>query len=331
MKRFVKTVLLFALIQIVIITILLICVVSENRGDYLCEYNDKIELLEKTPQPRMIFIGGSSVAFGINSKAIMDSLHINVVNFGLHSAIGIKYPIEDCLQYIKRGDIVVIQMEYEHFFDGNGEPEGLLHFMLDTNWRNANSLSTQQWEMIFLGLFRFGTSKLKPFIKYLMGSPNINEEKYNYSKNGFNEYGDEIAHLKIDPSLFNTNHLQTDSLSNSKRMEKKIHSNVNMKFMTWLTNEIQKYEETGAKVIFLPPACITTFYQAMYNNDNYEDALRKIQHPYVVEPSYMLFDDSCMFDTKYHLNAEGVKQNTTRIISIFKNNPQIFVSKSTDR
>lgn len=51
------------------------------KDSYLLAYNKKCELLEKTESPRIIFVGGSNLCFGLDSKRIADSLHVNVVNY----------------------------------------------------------------------------------------------------------------------------------------------------------------------------------------------------------------------------------------------------------
>ena len=110
MKKFIYKISIFALFFLSVNTILLFSI-PKDENNYFGEYNHKVELLEKTPSPRIIFIGGSSIAFGTDSKMLKDSMHINVVNFGLHGGIGMKFPMDDCLDYVKKGDIIAIQME----------------------------------------------------------------------------------------------------------------------------------------------------------------------------------------------------------------------------
>lgn len=313
MKRFIKKILLFTLLFVTINLVLLFSIPKDCNA-YLCEYNHKVELIDKTPQPRMMFIGGSNIAFGINSKTIIDSLHINVINLGLHGGIGIRFPLEDYLQYVKKGDIVVIQMEYENYKGGNGELETFLPLMVATDWRKTYLLNLQQWENIVLGVPQVAIGNLKRLIKYpFTGSFDTSTESvdYGYSKSGFNEFGDEVSHLNY-PSKY-------PSIKKDKEQE------ISIDFLEWLTGAIQRYEEVGAKVVMLPPVIIASHFKAHYN-DNIEKALEKFHHPYIVKPEYMSLHDSCVFNTRYHVNAEGVKQNTAHIISVFKNNPQIFVS-----
>ena len=72
-----------------------------EQDGYLQAYNKKCQLLEDAPAPRIIFVGGSNLAFGLDSQRIKDSLNINVINYGLHAGIGLKYMIDDISTYAK--------------------------------------------------------------------------------------------------------------------------------------------------------------------------------------------------------------------------------------
>lgn len=310
MKKFLKKVLTFVLLFSGI-NIFFVFTIPKDQDNYLCEYNHKVQLIEHTRQPRIILIGGSNVPFGIDSQTIKDSLKTNVVNFGLHGGIGIKYPLEDCLQYIKKGDIVIIQMEYEQFTgSGEGEPETLLPFMIATNWRKIGLLSFNQWVNILLGVPQVVVSNLKrlalyPFIGSFNSPPN--NSNFEYRKSGFNEFGDEISHRKYSSQ-------ESPSIINNIKKDK----NINSSFISWLNETLNKYEMIGAHIIMLPPVCTTTQFKNSYNL-NIKNALDSIKHPYAVDASHMVVDDSCYFNTGYHVNNNGILQNSNNIINIISN------------
>lgn len=307
MKRFIKKITILT-IALVSVNIFLLFAIPKDNNAYLCEYKDKIQLIDTTSQPRIIFIGGSSIAFGTDSKLICDSLHCNVINLGLHGGIGIRFPLEDCLQYIKSGDIVVLQFEYGNFFSGgNGEPETFPAFMIANDWRNYKQLNMNQWQNIIAGIPKESIKSMTRLVKYLLrgsfDSPSVNK-KYTYVKSGFNEFGDEISHIAY-PSVKYT----SDGKPNTKKVKRS--------FIDWLADIIQQYEQAGANVIMLPPVCIESHFKVSYN-DNIEMALIEINHPYITSPASMVLDDSCTFNTGYHMNKEGIRLNTRNIISNLK-------------
>ena len=319
MKRFIiKTLVLVAVF--VGINLLLFLAVPKDKTDYLYEYNHKTNLLDTVPQPRIIFMGGSSIAFNNDSRTIRDSLKCNIINCGLHAGIGIRIPFEDGLQYIRKGDIVVLQIEYANYFSGgNGEPETLPAFMSVTGWRIWKSFNANQWKKLIQGIPRENITNLihlaRRTLKGSQEKPSQNQS-FVYTKEGFNEFGDEVSHLDYP----NLKYLGSG---------KKIGRAANEDFVEWLGQTIGRYEMAGAQVIMLPPACIMSSFNKNYN-DHIKDALAKIKHPYIVEPSSMALPDSCMFNTEYHLNREGVRQNTQNIIRALKNNSAIQALKAAE-
>lgn len=303
MKRFI--------IKITILTIALVSVnlfflfaIPKDNNAYLCEYNHKIQLIDTTSQPRIIFIGGSSIAFGTDSKMICDSLKCNVVNFGLHAGIGIRYPLEDCLQYVREGDVIILQFEYDNFFSGgNGNAETFPGFMVANDWRNYKQLNLNQWQNIIAGIPRESIKTIIRLTKFLLrgsfDSPSTNKH-FAYVKSGFNEYGDEVSHVAYSNIKY---------VSSGKSNTTKVKSS----FINWLAKTIQQYEQAGTNIVMLPPVCIKSHFKVSYN-DNIEKALIEINHPYITCPASMVLDDSCTFNTGYHMNKEGIKQNTRNII-----------------
>ena len=291
----------------VAINLVLVLAIPNDGNAYLCEYNHKIELLETVQQPRIIFVGGSNIAFGLDSKTLSDSLNYNVINFGLHAGMGIRYPLEDCLQYVKQGDVIVIQMEYQNFFSGGfGESETLPQLMFSTHWRNFSKLYPIQIGRVILGLPQIAYGNFKRLIKYpikkTFNSP-VATTKYEYLKSGFNEYGDEESHWNLPKQDGNVSKKETRDINND--------------FMEYLVIMINKYEAKGAKILLLPPVCPIASYKASHN-DNIDKALISIGYPYIYEPSKMALSDTCSFNGGYHVDKEGVRQNTQHIIDALR-------------
>ena len=83
----------------IILIVSLVWLIPIDKNNYLMAYKSKTARLITCPTPRIVFIGGSNLAFGLDSHMIEDSLHCHVVNMGLHGGIGIRYPVENCLKY----------------------------------------------------------------------------------------------------------------------------------------------------------------------------------------------------------------------------------------
>ena len=60
-----------------------------------------------------MIIGGSSVAFGIDSAEIEGATGMKVVNFGLYATLGTKLMTDLARDFIKKGDIVIFSPEID--------------------------------------------------------------------------------------------------------------------------------------------------------------------------------------------------------------------------
>ena len=60
----------------------------QYNDNYDAALVDKVERLKSITEPKIILVGDSNVAFGINSKKIEEELGMPVVNLGLHGALG---------------------------------------------------------------------------------------------------------------------------------------------------------------------------------------------------------------------------------------------------
>lgn len=296
-------------LSFVLINILLFQLAKKDYNTYLNAYNNKIELLESTSKPRLIFVGGSNLAFGLDSKMIKDSLNVNVINLGLHAGIGIKYVLQDCFQYVSESDIVILQMEYSNFFKGgDGSAETLQGLMAATNWRNFWNLTLYQQFIIGAGVVQQSYSNLN---KLLFSSRNEdtkgNKPKvYRYVADGFNEYGDEESHWYLESDNPKIDENRKDNTGQ-----------IDAGFVDWLKRILNRFGAKGVKVIMIPPVTIDSYFESVYS-ESINGCVSNIGYQYVVDPREMVLADSCYYNAVYHVNREGVTQNTCKIISILK-------------
>ena len=111
----------------------------------LFAHKQKDHLLQHAESPRMIFVGGSNLSFGLNSKIIEDELDVNPINTGIHALIGLQYMFRNTIQYIKEGDVVVLALEYQHFYqDNNQVSEELFRTIFDVDRSKLKLLNLTQ-------------------------------------------------------------------------------------------------------------------------------------------------------------------------------------------
>lgn len=95
MKKFIKNLSIFIAIILVICLLFSILDIFVVKNQYSQGYTaalvDKIDRLKSIKEPKIIILGDSNLAFGINSKIIEEELKMPVINMGLHGGIGDAY------------------------------------------------------------------------------------------------------------------------------------------------------------------------------------------------------------------------------------------------
>ena len=253
-------------------------------------------LLQNTPSPRIIFIGGSNLSMGLNSQMIQDSLHLNPVNTGLTFELGLKYMLDNTLQYIRPHDIVVLIPEYSLYYsDYYRTSETLLRMILDANPAKISLLNFSQRLKLLSFLPEYTVSKLKPSEYRKV------EESEIYGYRSFNRYGDTDAHWRKERKFFYP----------FGALEKDINPLV-----------IQKIREFKARLGIKKSTLILSF--PGYQDISYDKSAEKIQqvatelrsNKFTVlgTPERYRMPDSLLFDLPYHLTKAGVDYRTRLFI-----------------
>ena len=115
MKKRVIKLLCFILILLLPFVVLFMTtelIENQYRHTFVAELEDKCDLLEETEGKKIIFVGGSSLPFGLRSDLIEQEINgYSVVNFGLYATLGTKVMMDLSKINIGRGDIVVLAPE----------------------------------------------------------------------------------------------------------------------------------------------------------------------------------------------------------------------------
>lgn len=308
MKRFIFENILF-LSLLTVVFVVGIFTVERDPDTYLYESTAKLDMLRTVKQPRVIFVGGSNLAFGLNSKVISDSIHKNVINNALHAGLGLKFIIDDIDEYLLRGDTVVVCPEYSHFYGkaAYGEPStspilaDYRHDMLAKCNIEQMMPIVQGLPKVFIGRMQVLKKKLK---KAILGDRP--QTVYEYRKSGFNEYGDEVSHwaLKSDHAKIGVS---------------KITGDFNEDFYQYFLSVVERWEQRGVCVIMMPPAIYHKQYDICKEQIQYlSKRLQADCYPFHAETSLFAYPDSLMFNTSYHINKKGVDKRTADVITALR-------------
>lgn len=292
MKKFIiKTGLIGGVI--VLILLLLYWIIPVNTNNYYMAYKVKCQRLEKIQEPRIIFVGGSNLFYGLDSKRIQDSLNMEVINTGLAAPIGLKYMLDDISLYAKEGDIIVFAPEWQHFYTVMySQGDALSTVMRLAGWKKWKLLNTEQLIHVMEGIPNL-----------LLG--NINSYVIKSSqKLRINECGDLIDHW--DKKKIYRSH--------PKSITEKFDKDFGAYFIAGL-----KKLQTRCQVYMIPPStCDKAFEKWKPQVEEVTEFLDREGFPFLYSPKESSFPENMMYDTDYHLNKKGVDKRTGRIIEALR-------------
>jgi hypothetical protein len=268
----------------------------------------KDSLMENVPSPRVIFVGGSNLSFGLNSQMIKDSLGLNPINTAIHANLGIEYMLDNSLNYIKAGDKIIVAFEYylyyDHYAYGNEE---LLRMILDVSPDGIMELRKEQWANIYSFLPKYSFSKFKPteYFNFIKPKQFLTFTNRIYSVTSFNEYGDAVGHWELEKENFEPFGLIGESFNHA--------------VITELLNYNKKLEQRGAVLYITFPGYQATSYEnSKAEIIEVEAELKKNNFVLLGNPERYKIPDSLMFNTPYHLVKEAIDLRTMLLIEDLK-------------
>jgi hypothetical protein len=303
MKRFISKLGVFTFLFLSLI-MAMFYFLPDNPDRYLLAYDQKIDLLRiSSSAPRLLFVGGSTLSFGIDSKLIGEALHIEkVINYGLHAGMGLKYILDDVYTYTRDHDIIVIVPEYQQFYGTGAYGSIPLARIVLEHPKNWELLNLPQKFSVLKNSTGVVKEKFEYTLLHLIFHRNTSEI---YALSSFNEYGDVYVHWNLPDE-------KIDPLSFPK-------SDFNYKFGEYFVEEIKKFETKG-KVILLPPIIIEKgFNEIEEKTEEVADFLSNNNVPFWISPQTCVVPDDYAFNGVYHMNRKGVDFYSARIIEIVKN------------
>ena len=301
------------LLKIVCLLVLTLLILTESlffipdfvsKNSILGGLLDKHEMLKKTKTEKIIFVGGSNLSFGLDSKKIAEKFNKPVINMGVHAGMGLKFIINDVKYYISKGDVVVLVPEYENFHTDNfyGEME-LVSVLFDVDPTGRNLVDLKQWQHLLKYIPTYAAKKIKNYVFYPFQKKIISSEINIYDRKSFNEFGDAYIHW----ALPNQNYLPAKKTKGDEK--------INEEVILFVKNFKEYVEEKGAKLIILPPVIESKSYDNQANAiDLITVSLISNSISFSVEPSKYKFSSQYFFNSYYHLNKKGVDKRTQLII-----------------
>jgi hypothetical protein len=276
-----------------------------NQNDYMAAMIDKHKRLDSLPSPKVILVGASNLAFGLNCKLIEDSLNIPVVDMGLHGGLGLSFILNEGRSNIRRGDIVIVSIEY--YVGVKGDPQ-LVKKTIDLYPPAAQYIEAGGFNAIvhphYLGAYikHIQTTILQGIPEgAVRAAPN-----WGYRRGLFSEYGDVVGELNLP---------KPDELKDSKIGNADYREGIDE------LNDFAAYVRSrGASVYFVYPDYAESAYQKNKKAIDYlvDQFQSRLNIEIISTPEDFVLPDSNFIDTVYHLTKEGREKRTIKLISILK-------------
>ena len=280
MIPFLKNAFLFLMYVIIVVYLLTIdWVPYKKKSTFIYAAFDKQKLIEENNnKSKVYFTGGSSIAFGLNTKKINKITNFNCINLGLNGGLGAKFYLDQLTYSAKKNDIVIIFFEYGLPFEGFGELLG------DIDELPFISLNFSQY---------IDFKKNCYYRNYRYYIQNKFVENSFYSRSGFNELGDFTGHWEKPNKLIETKKYDINYVSYVDELN--------------AFNKIMNKKDIKVYFIYPPirESCLKISKEYFFESITKFENL--IEVPILTNIEEIVFPDSLFFDTKYHLNTQGVE------------------------
>lgn len=305
MKKFSRSLFLFFLFPFLVLLILVILhIILPFTSDYDYDGGLKIKhelLLKNKKQKKIVFIGGSNLAMGLDSKKLQkEFIDYKIINYGHRFQFGLNFYFNEIKEYIDSGDIVVIVPEYEIILKDYFGKQALTKIYLE----RLNNYPLKVDDIDTRSVFDYIIERFKFLIALKNG---YFKQKENHNKiDGFNEFGDLTCHWKFK-------HKQLEIYNDVKNPI------LAMSIQNQILNFNNYCKNNQIKVLLIPPMNARNNFIKINNLTNFNIAFwNKLGIPYLCKPEDMVIDDSFFYDTPYHLLYQGVQIKTDKIIQILK-------------
>ena len=273
---------------------------AQYGATFLGEMAVKFDRLQKVEGPKVVVVGGSSVAFGLDSAALEEAVGMPVVNFGLYATLGTKYMIDMSKAGIGEGDIVILAPETD--------PQTMsLYFNAEAVWQALDQdlsmlryIPYDNWGRLGSGLWHFALTK---YGYYTENNAPVPEGIYALSS--FNEYGDIVYPRDFNIMVGNYDPSQILTLD-STALDGDYIDYVN-EYAAWCRRQ-------GAALYY----SFSPMNESALASDTTEETIlayytalaSALDCPMLSDIRDYILNDQYFYDTNFHLNDTGVQVRT---------------------
>lgn len=295
--------LLVFLVPLVGVTALALGLPPAYGNTFLGEMPVKFDRLTSIDEPKVVVVGGSSVAFGLDSTALEEMVGMPVVNYGLYATLGTKFMIDTSKAGIGKGDIVILAPEVN-------EQTYSLYFNSEAVWQAMDGdmsmlryIPYANWGKLAGGIWNYASTKFS-YIRddYTLDPSGI------YAFSSFDEYGDIIYDREFNIMVGDYDPTQLHTFDDSLLDEN---------FLEYVNAYAAWCERKGAKLYFsfspMNGAAVPEDVTEEHILAWYGKLATALDCPVLSDIRDYIMDAQYFYDTNFHLNDTGVTVRTHRL------------------
>lgn len=307
MGSFSKKVLLFAALQGLLL-FLVLCFNQPRETSYMLAYELKKNLLEETEGQRVVFVGGSNLALGMDSGLFMQLTGRRPVNMGLHAGLGRNLIMNQAIiDRLKQDDLVVLSLEYSAFGQmPAGEPAWQL---LRVSPSAIFDMSLADLAALLETAFSYTGGQLRNATQNIMRMRFSQPEPKIYTLVGINEFGDLESHWNLGYRK-GPRSIQIPELE-GRHYQAAIAD---------ILGFVQRVRNKDAEVVFaFPPIHIAQYENYAESIQHLNEIIQNVVNvPVILSAKQMAFPEELFFDTAYHLNYAGIRERVVLLGAALK-------------
>lgn len=275
-------------------------VLPQYENSYNASLIDKVERLESIDGPKIVLLGHSSLAFGIDSERIEEAFGMPVVNMGLHGGNGNAFHEEMAKYNVEQGDIYIIC--HSDYDDDNVIQDAM------TAWSSIEN-HLNLWKILRVNDIGTMAKAFPIYLKHCLGYHSAGTGNQDpgglYARSAFNEYGD-VALLREGNQYTFEGEVVPPGIGDAAVDR---------------INELNGYlTKRGATLLVAgyPIGNGNVTAEAAEFEAFQEQLADRLDCPVISNYADYMFDYRYFYDTNLHLNTEGVALRTGQLISDIK-------------
>lgn len=277
-----------------------------------CARDDCIVLKERLAseiglRPKIVFGGGSATSAGVGTEDVQKAFGVPTVNMGLHGGLEIDYLLYRIKRVLSKGDVVILPLEYDHFVYTGKSSSFKASFVASCDREYFRKLPLRSRVEYVFSLIGF-----KTVLEALKSRRSRGTRECTTPYNG---NGDATSNVGEPPWFKEPDYerspvpIQREGFAETRGLV--------------LIKEFSRWCKARGIRCYISYANL--LYQQDYANETYRIYFCNLQNYFIKNdiafigtPYDFFFPRKFFYDTRYHLNREGVTLRTRQLIAMMR-------------